>query len=146
MKVIYNILLFFALTLLVTACQEDAASGVALHPGQSFDLPIGQSAALPGGSNRLIFAQVLNDSRCPRLLDCYGKGKATVKMVLCKADNSKEDIELTQGKSHTIKLDGLPSFKLNLIDLFPLPGLNRPVRPEEYVLRLALDHSDPVHP
>ena len=46
-------------------------------------------------------------------------GKAKVKMVLCKSDNSKEDIELTQGQSHIIKLDGLPSFDKLLKPLIP---------------------------
>ncbi|MEM1323885.1 MAG: hypothetical protein AAGG75_26735 [Bacteroidota bacterium] len=146
MKLVYHIIIFFALALMLTACGDDAVSGVGVQAGQSFDLPIGQSAILPGGSNRLVFAQVLKDSRCPRLIDCFGQGRAKVKMVLCNSDNSKQDIELTQGQSQVIQLDGLPRFKLNLIDLFPLPGLNRTVRPEEYVLRLALDELDPVQP
>ena len=86
------IILLIIFTGLVIAGCGSGASKVAL--GEEFSLKIGESAVISGEDLEIMFLEVLEDSRCPKNVECVWAGRAR-SLVEVKTNDSTENVELT---------------------------------------------------
>jgi hypothetical protein len=122
--------LFSLLT--AVASGEDASEPA---PGESFILALGESASLRGEDVSVRFVGVLEDSRCPRDVQCIREGNARIQFEITRGSASRTTLELaTPEGPREAEIDG---FRLALGALAPEPASSRPTRPEEYRAILA---------
>src|SRR5438309_1746913 len=80
---------------------------VAAEPGVAFDLPLGKTALLAGGTARITFNQVTEDSRCPMDAVCLWA------RALIARESSVQDVAITPRTStvvagRTVPISGYP--------------------------------------
>ena len=78
-----------ALALSVTACAP-VKTAVVAAPGQTFELPLGQTATVKGTGIRLTFKDVRTDSRCPVDVQCVWAGEAKIGIVISRDGTPEE--------------------------------------------------------
>ena len=66
----------------MAGCQTRAAHADPVEPDREFTLQGGQEATVAGEDLRIRFAEVLEDSRCPALVQCFWTGQARISMVV----------------------------------------------------------------
>ena len=107
------------------------------HPNQPhevglqeiFELSVGQTATVKGENLNITLDGVPEDSRCPEGVECIWTGDATVDLSLLKGNQSGSlklhtHIDPKQGEF----LD----YTVRLVDLKPLPSVNKPIPQEQY--------------
>lgn len=117
------------------ACASVETTVVA-EPGQSFALPLGQTAAIKGTDLRLTFKDVRTDSRCPVDVQCVWAGEAKIGVVI--SNGTPEETRVLSlappGNEATVG-----SLRIRFVGLAPAPrqadaGTNR-----AYVAQLVID-------
>lgn len=135
-----RILFIFALAAL--ACAGTVVSPPAtstplptLPPG-AIRLHVGESGVVSGGMT-ITFVGVSDDSRCPRDVECFWAGTATVELTFETTDGVTGPLELVFG--------GLPptgaevgGVTVDVIDLLPYPLSTQEINPGEYVVTLDI--------
>jgi len=116
------------LTLVATSCAHAPAGG----KGQVFALDRGQIGRLDNGG-RLVFANVVNDSRCPKGVQCVWAGTATVHLQLVPDPAVRDTVNLLAvlnggadpaQASAQLPVDTL-GVSITLLDLTPYPVAGR---------------------
>jgi hypothetical protein len=121
-------LALLALGIVSSSCAHAPAGG----KGQVLALDRGQVGRLDGGG-RLIFANVVNDSRCPKGAQCVWAGTATVHLQLVPdpavADTVNLLAVLDGGEPRAEAAAQLPvdtlGVSITLLDLAPYPVVGR---------------------
>jgi len=124
--------IFIMLTMTTFAC---GATGVSL--GQEFSLRIGESAFIKGEDLSIKFIKVVEDSRCPRGVECVWAGR-----VVC-------EVEITyRGSLHTVTLtqpgltDWPPAESLDKYSIAfqvePYPDIDKQILEDDYQLVLTI--------
>ena len=125
---IFAVLLGAMLALPAFARQEDKIT-----------LRVGQQKSAMGGDLKIKFVRVIEDSRCPKNVNCIWAGNAKVELKVTGRDGTTKTIvvntmgNLTNGPSAG-KFD---SYAINLVGLTPEPVAGRKLSPKSY--RLALE-------
>lgn len=88
----------FALTALRCAAPADMADDTKMvEPGDLFHISLGETVRImePDGTvgARLVFQEVIEDSRCPVDVNCIQAGEARVRLALHDADNQHFNFE-----------------------------------------------------
>jgi hypothetical protein len=96
-----------------------ASPGVA-SLGQPFVLHMGDSAVLEGGI-RLMFASVMEDSRCPTDVQCVWEGNAEIAIEVGTADEPAVRLSLNTNPGFATEAT-FRSYTISLIDLQPYPS------------------------
>ena len=65
----------------IAGCRPAHAEPTEAGLGRPFVLQGGQQVTIPGEDLRLRFAQVLEDSRCPELVECIWTGQARIVVI-----------------------------------------------------------------
>lgn len=82
------------------------------------------------------FIELVEDSRCPKDVDCVWAGNAKIKVEVKRSGAAKEIIELNTGiNAKTARYDGL---LIELIGLTPVPASNVRINKNGYVATLAV--------
>ncbi len=84
------IVLLIISALLVAGCGTGT-----IAPGEEFSLKIGESAAVRGEDLEITFLEVLEDSRCPKNVECVWAGRARSLVKITSGDSS-ENVELSE--------------------------------------------------
>ena len=95
----------------------------------------GESAAIEGRGVAVRFASILEDSRCPRGVECVWAGRARVAVELVRDGGVVRTVELEVG-SQPVEAEGL---RLAAEALDPYPSAEAPTRTEQYRLRLRVE-------
>lgn len=84
-----------ALSVALTGCQvcQAAADPVAFALDRDFVLGGGQEASVDGGGLRVRFTDVLEDSRCPALVECFWTGQARLTVLVQPDGDTSTAIE-----------------------------------------------------
>ncbi len=99
-------------------------------------LKIGTESVVPESDTSLRFVEVLEDSRCPEGVDCIWAGVARIKLEASGRDGRKHEIVLdTLDGTDTAVHAGL---KIRLTRVDPYPKADTPIKPDAYVVTLAL--------
>jgi len=121
-------LVFLALGFALASCAHAPAGG----KGQVLALDRGQVGRLDGGG-RLVFANVVNDSRCPKGAQCVWAGTATVHLQLVPDPAVPDTVNLLAvldgGEPHAEAAAQLPvdtlGVSITLLELAPYPTVGR---------------------
>ena len=130
------------LTFLACASLSDSgspAAPTAARLDQAFTLAAGAVAVFDAEHLQVGFDRVLSDSRCPRGAQCIVEGEATVRVWLSKSPRGKDNRDL---KTTPNALEAVyDAYRIKLVTLEPYPGVERAVRPSEYVATLLVSRS-----
>ena len=134
MKKALIILLILINGLVIAGCGP-GGSKVAL--GEEFSLKIGESAEIRGEDLEITFLEVLEDSRCPKGVQCVWAGRA-VCLVRIKTGGSEENVELTQ-PGVTEPPNSITHLDYNItFMLLPYPEVPDKIEVDEYRLKLIV--------
>lgn len=103
---------------------------------REFELKIGQEATVKSERLKAKFISVLEDSRCPKGVQCIQAGRGRVAVQLKRGDKKAETVELsTDSTGQETDFDG---YQVKLISLNPYPIMDQPLKPADYVLSLVV--------
>ncbi|QQS32420.1 MAG: hypothetical protein IPM50_12245 [Acidobacteriota bacterium] len=109
-----------ALTILLLA----AAVIVPAQLMSEHNIAAGTSAYVKGARLTIKFVEVVEDSRCPRDVNCIWEGNAKVKLLVSKGRKRSQEVELNSGvEPTTVSVFG---YDLSLKDLTPYPDTSNP--------------------
>jgi hypothetical protein len=99
-----------------------------------FDVKQGHTKGVPGGSLKIKFLTVVEDSRCPKGTQCIWAGNAKVKLRVSDRQRSKIfDLNTAKG-DQTYTFEG---YQIRLVKVEPSPVVNEHIRRGEYVVTLT---------
>jgi len=134
MKRALVILMILIAGLVIAGCGSGTGT---VAPGEEFSLKIGESASIRGEDLEITFLEVLEDSRCPKNVECIWAGRAK-SLIELKTGDSAERVELSE--------PGLtePPNSLTYLDysitfmLLPYPEEPDKIEDDEYRLLLTV--------
>jgi tetratricopeptide (TPR) repeat protein len=118
------------------------ASGPAIEAqlGQPFSLPLGGTATLEEANLTLVFQSVLEDSRCPRQIECFWAGQVRIMIEAQQEGTAAVTFELNNNpplKQDTITYAG---YEIQLLQIDPYPEApGQPIPPEAYQATLVVN-------
>lgn len=107
--------------------------------GEEFELAPNQSTRIAGSNLTVGFRRVVGDSRCPIDAVCVVEGKAGIELDLFGA--SAGGPVLVDSRLPARWTDG--HYAIDLLELRPNPTVSRPIKPENYRLRLVVNLAIP---
>jgi hypothetical protein len=137
MKKALIFLLMIIAGLVIAGCGSGSGT---VAPGEEFSLKIGESAAIRGEDLEVTFLEVVEDSRCPKNVQCIWAGRA-VSLVKIKTGGSEENLELTQ-PGVTEPPNSLTYRQYNItFNLLPYPEVPDNINTDEYRLQLTISKA-----
>ena len=134
-------LILISLMLLLVNCPGQDSNQTSNRPAEipmdrEFELKIGQEAMIKGERLKAKFISVLEDSRCPKGVQCIQAGQGRVAVQLKNGNKKPETVELsTAATGQEMDFNG---YQVKLISLNPYPIMDRPLKPADYVLTLTV--------
>jgi len=109
------------------------------HQEDKITLRVGQQKSAMRGDLKIKFVRVLEDSRCPRDVNCIWAGNAKVELKVTGPDgNTKTIVVNTMGNLTNGPSGGqFDTYAINLVGLTPQPVSGRKLSSRDY--RLALE-------
>ena len=104
-------------------------------PGEEFELAPNQSARIAGTELTVGFRRVAGDSRCPIDAACLVEGNAGIELNLFGV--AANNPVLVSSPLPASWSDG--NYEVVLLDLQPHTTTSRPIKPDEYRLRLQVN-------
>ena len=104
------------------------------EPSPEISLHIGEKAHLRGGIV-VAFIGVMQDSRCPKGVQCISAGRAVVRLEATPRGGDPVTLELDTARESEAEVG---SHSVTLLGLDPVPVADRPISPAEYLLRLSV--------
>jgi hypothetical protein len=132
-----------ALSLTSAACHADqaAAQPLAINVGQPFTLAGGQEATVNGENMRIRFDQVLEDSRCPKQVECFWTGQARVSLLVEPNGRGESTLEFNTNPApdQNDQMARLDEYTFTMDSLEPYPQTPEQSIPlADYRLRLTV--------
>ncbi len=122
--------------LILAGCAQGTGE-VKASLGREFSLPIFQTAVIGDENLRIKFAEVREDSRCPRGVTCIWEGRVRCLAQITEGGNS-EDIELTEpGLSGEYNQVTYRNYQFTF-HVTPYPEAGKPISADEYRLLLTV--------
>jgi hypothetical protein len=113
---------FLALSILLLA----AAVIVPAQMMSEHNIEAGKSVFVKGSRLTIEFVEVVEDSRCPRYVNCIWAGNAKVKLLVSRGKAAPKEIELNTGiEPRAVTVFG---YELMLKGLTPYPDNSKPSR------------------
>ena len=107
--------------------------------GEEFELAPNQSTRIAGSNLTVGFRRVVGDSRCPIDAVCVVEGRAGIELDLFGA--AAGGPVLVDSRLPATWTDG--HYTIELLELRPNPTVSRPIKPENYRLRLVVNLAIP---
>lgn len=121
---------------LITAVMNQPSKTDEVLLNREFNLRIAHKATIKSERLSVTFKSVIEDSRCPRGVDCIWAGNAKLEFEITGPTNGPIHIELnTNGEpshAHFLKYD------VKLIDLSPYPEANSGIDKKRYTARIVI--------
>ncbi|MET0647133.1 MAG: hypothetical protein ABW208_10970 [Pyrinomonadaceae bacterium] len=108
--------------------------------GREFKVKVGRVVTLDGGSLRLRFARVTEDSRCPVDVDCVWAGNAEVLLeVSARGGRGRKSLTLNTNAGGERASEGrYGRYTIRLVDLSPQPRSKRKLPAPQYTATLLV--------
>ncbi len=120
--------------LLVTSCTQ----GVTASLGEEFALPIGETAKITGEDIKIKFAEVIEDSRCPKGAVCIWQGRVSVLIEVTRGPSTKPTVLTQPGLSDADGAETYEDLKF-AFTVEPYPEVGKQIKPGEYRLLLTVN-------
>ena len=124
------LIVIFSLT---AGCGEKAPE---YELGKEFLLPIGEEASIKGEDLKIEFTEVLEDSRCPKNVECVWAGQARYVIFISKGESS-ERLEITEPGAEGQVTYNLQDYEIHT-KLEPYPEAPDSIAPGDYKLRMSV--------
>ena len=108
------LLLFFSTTMVVAQDETTTTPQIVIK------VSLGETVNM--GDIILEFVEVLEDSRCPKDVDCVWAGQARVKVVVSGDGIIKEQLDLVIGKKNEYVIGSVNGFAIKAVGLIPYPS------------------------
>jgi hypothetical protein len=120
--------------------QDDSAE----TPKIGIKIPLGKTVQIKDVSIK--FLEVMEDSRCPKNVNCIWAGRAVVKMEVT-ADGKKQETTLTfgdvkPGEKKNTTIFNSTEFAINGLKLNPYPDSDNKVKDKGYVLLVCEEKNN----
>lgn len=108
-----------ALSILILATAVIMPAQVSEH-----NVEAGKSVYVKGAKLTIKFLEVIEDSRCPRDVNCIWAGNAKVKLLVSKGKKRSQEVELNTGiEPTTVSVFG---YEVSIKELTPYPDTSKP--------------------
>jgi len=104
-------------------------------------IKIGTPETLKGPDITVRFLEVVEDSRCPKGVDCVWAGRAVIKVELAKPGNEAREFVLEAGNEGSTAV--FAGYTVRLRSLSPYPEAEKQIAPENYRAALRIERSPP---
>jgi hypothetical protein len=112
-------------------------TAVVAEPGQTFSLPLGQTASVKGTDVRLTFKDVRTDSRCPVDVQCVWAGEAKIGVLISQKGMADETKVLSLTPAESQATTG--NLRIRFVGLAPVPRQADAGTARAYVAQLVVD-------
>jgi hypothetical protein len=116
--------------------QPDDERAPVVRYDEPFRLAFGQAVEVEQGRARARFVELVEDSRCPREVQCIQAGRARVRLTVEGGTAPAAAIELSTDVDESVRSAGSVTFELQAVEPYPAAGIER--RAEQYVLTLVV--------
>lgn len=130
----------FVIAALLIGCNSSNSTPTEIEDlvTQQFTVRYGQTAAVAGSSLRVRFAELAEESRCPKNVVCVWMGNAKIRLDVT-SNGRTESVELnTAGNSQFPREATVFGTTIRLIDLQPYPEDPQPNDPTRYTAQLEI--------
>jgi len=120
------------------ACGGRARKKIML--GKNFVLNVGQEVLTADGKLKIKFVSVLEDSRCPKGVNCIWAGNARVMLQVGKPTGAPLKLELnTNPREATDGAgSGYDQYLIKLVEVAPYPVAEQTIKPGNYAVTLVV--------
>ncbi len=128
-----NVLLLLFLLLALTGCGgEEEPGSQTVQLGEPFVLAGGQEANVDPPGLRIVFSEVLEDSRCPSQVDCVQAGEANIRLTVTLGELPPADLDFSTNPAPgmTQLINVFNGYQIELQSLDPYP--ENPATPIEF--------------
>lgn len=106
---------------------------------QQFKLRVSNQKAVAAGKLTIKFVSVLEDSRCPKGVNCIHAGNAKIQIKVSKRGVSSKTFDLnTDLQPNSITFEG---YEIKLVSLTPVPNGNARISDNAYTAGLTVSKS-----
>jgi hypothetical protein len=112
-----------------------------VNPGQPFDLALGQSAHLASDQFSVTFAQVIEDSRCPKGVECVWAGQVAEMLDVSQNGQASSPVKLTlggAGRPSDAAMAQVAGHTVQLMAVEPYPQNGKKPAPADYTVTLEV--------
>jgi hypothetical protein len=102
---------------------------------REFNLRPGQGALVRIEGLRIGFDSVIEDSRCPKGVDCIWAGQGKIRIKLSKTNKKPASVELSTQQPNSISYLG---YRITLVGLSPYPKAGGTINKKAYVATLVV--------
>ena len=137
-----------ALLLALVACGDPAGPDVnpdtAIVPASTdMTLRMGEEKAVGGSVVKIVFARVVEDSRCPIDVVCVWEGNAEVELGIRAGMGPTFPLQLnTALQPQAAEWSGV---LVTLLEVQPAPRAAVPTRPEDYTVKIRVESLSRLH-
>ncbi len=117
------------------------ASAMTVKTGEPFKLAAGRSAQLASGQFSVTFAQVVEDSRCPKGVECVWAGQVVVILDVSENGQTSSSIKLTlggAGRPSDASTAQVAGHTVQLMAVEPYPENGKKIAPDDYTATLQV--------
>jgi hypothetical protein len=118
----------------LVGCFSTEPTTVAL--GEEFELAPNQTVQIAGTDLTIGFRRMVGDNRCPLDVLCVVEGSAGAELEVF-GSNAENPVVLDTRSGFDSWTDG--AYRLRLLEVRPAPLAQRPIKPEDYRLRLVVN-------
>ena len=134
-KYSFYLLVSVAVVLLLGSC---AATGeVKARLGEEFSLSIGQSASIAGENLEIRFEEVVEDSRCPKNVNCIWAGRFSCIVQITDSDSPYRMVLTEPGLTDQSAGEAYKEYQLTF-QVEPYPEEGKKIAADEYRLLLIV--------
>jgi len=133
-----------ALLLVLTACgspaEPDLVPDTAVVPASTdMTLKMGEELPVGGSVVKIVFARVVEDSRCPIDVVCVWQGNAVAELGIRMGMGPTFPLQVnTTLEPRSVEWNGI---RITLLELQPAPRASVPTRPEDYSVKIRVEST-----
>jgi len=136
------VMILVVATALLTACQPTSTTSADASLNQEFILSLGREVSIKGEDFAVGFDSMLEDSRCPKSVQCVQAGQAVVALNARRPSSKDAPFRLTLSTAsgqNQVSYQGY-TIQLKLVSPYPeAPG--QKIDPKDYEVRLVVSRS-----
>jgi hypothetical protein len=127
-------LLFMGVVLMAGTCDSPASAAATFTIGETFTLAPGEESSNKEAGLNISFAEVLEDSRCPKNTNCVWEGQAKIKLMI---NDQAMELIIRAGKPEQAQQLYNNSYIIEAQGLSPYPDGTK-IDPASYRLQLMV--------
>lgn len=110
---------------------QQSCADEAVKIGEQFDVQFNHTALIQEINTSITFQSVLQDSRCPKGVQCIAAGNAKIEILV--REGQKEPVSIQLNTADGAGEAQFGNYLIQLVDLKPYPSANQQSKSEEYI-------------